>query len=50
MSILIGADIVPTKGNLELFIEGRKKELLGKELVDIVDSASFRVFNLDNMK
>lgn len=47
MSILIGADIVPTKGNLGLFIEGRKKELLGNELVDILDSASFRVFNLE---
>ena len=32
MSILIGADIVPTKTNCELFDEGNALDLVGREL------------------
>lgn len=47
MSVLIGADIVPTNSNLDLFSEERIPELLGKELIDIINSASFFILNLE---
>lgn len=47
MYIVIGADLVPTKSNTELFIDGDKKSLIGEELEMILDNASFRIFNLE---
>ena len=45
--ILIGADLVPTKNNLDLFIRGSHQELLGRELAGIVEGADYRIFNLE---
>ena len=45
--ILIGADLVPTKSNYELFIKGDSKELIGIELETIIKKADFTVFNLE---
>ena len=39
--ILIGADLVPTKSNYELFIKGDSKELIGIELETIIKKADF---------
>lgn len=47
MSILIGADIVPTKSNFDLFEKGDALELIGRELLDILNNADFRIFNLE---
>ena len=47
MKVIIGADLVPTDTNIELFSQGRKQELLGNELIDILDRAAFRIFNLE---
>ena len=47
MKIIIGADLVPTSSNIDLFSQGRKQELLGNELADTLDQASFRIFNLE---
>lgn len=47
MSILIGADIVPTDTNVALFSEGDAEKLVGKELKELLDSASYRIFNLE---
>ena len=47
MSIIIGADIVPTTSNLELFEKGRIEKLVGKELLTILQSADYRIFNLE---
>ena len=40
MNVLIGADIVPTKSNEELFENGKKEKLIGEGLSKIMDKAS----------
>ena len=47
MHILIGADIVPTATNSELFCEGNANELVGEELLQLLLSADYRIFNLE---
>lgn len=47
MSILIGADFVPTKSNIELFNAGNVVELVGNELLRVLNDADFRIFNLE---
>lgn len=47
MSILIGADFVPTETNENYFIKGDADYLLGKELKDILSAADYRIFNLE---
>ena len=47
MRILIGADLVPTKSNADLFSNGEVKELIGPELKNLLDSADYRIFNLE---
>lgn len=47
MNIIIGADLVPTKSNIELFEKGDVNTLLGNDLVDIIHSADYRIFNLE---
>ena len=47
MSIIIGADIVPTRSNFDLFEKGDALELVGQELLDILNKADFRIFNLE---
>lgn len=47
MKILIGADLVPTKRNISLFESGKAEELLGKELTECLNSADYRIFNLE---
>lgn len=47
MKILIGADLVPTTRNAALFAEARVEELLGERLKALLDSASYRIFNLE---
>lgn len=47
MYIVIGADIVPTNSNMELFINGDARALIGCELLDVLKGASYRIFNLE---
>lgn len=47
MSIIFGADIVPTEKNIEQFKSGDTEYLVGKELLDELADADFRVFNLE---
>lgn len=47
MSILIGADIVPTESNRKYFSSGDMKSILGSNLIDFLEKATFRVFNLE---
>ena len=47
MSILIGADIVPTKSNVEQFNKGDAAFLVGSELLKILNDADYRIFNLE---
>lgn len=47
MYLLIGADLVPTRSNQELFCAGDANSLLGDELQSILKGAQFRIFNLE---
>ena len=47
MRIVIGADIVPTKSNIDLFSLGNTTELVGEELEQIIKQADFSIFNLE---
>ena len=47
MRILIGADLVPTDTNFDLFQNGNAEELVGKELLELLQSADYRIFNLE---
>jgi len=47
MKLLIGADIVPTTSNAELFTTGNAETLVGKGLLENLSSADFRIFNLE---
>lgn len=47
MKILIGADLVPTKRNADLFSDAKTEELLGLPLKELLNSASYRIFNLE---
>lgn len=47
MYLLIGADIVPTDSNVELFKTGNRRKLVGEEIEKILANASYRIFNLE---
>ena len=47
MKILIAGDLVPTKSNEQLFIEGKIEVLLGKELMETWSGADYRIVNLE---
>lgn len=47
MKIMIGADLSPTPLNFSLFENGDVKALLGEELVQLLGSADYRIFNLE---
>lgn len=47
MNILIGADVVPTNSNTDLFTSGDVHGLLGEELFSVLRNADYRIFNLE---
>lgn len=47
MSILIGADIVPTKSNLEQFAKGDIGFLVGEHIISLFQEADYRILNLE---
>ena len=47
MSILIGADIVPTQSNVKLFEEAQAETLIGSELCDLLKQSDYRILNLE---
>lgn len=47
MSILIGADFVPTKRNIRLFNSENVVALVGQELLKILKGADYRIFNME---
>lgn len=47
MKILIGADLVPTDSNRNIFSKGDAEKLVGKELCEILKSVDYRIFNLE---
>lgn len=47
MKIIIGADLVPTESNYNLFKNANIETLLGDELKKIIHNADYRIFNLE---
>lgn len=47
MNLLIAADLVPTKSNIDLFKKADVSSLLGEELLSTWNSADIRIFNLE---
>ncbi len=47
MNILIGADLVPTVSNFSAFKAGDAVSLVGEELLDVLNKADYRIFNLE---
>ena len=47
MSIIIGADLVPTTSNQTLFQTGDIQPLLGDELIEVLRGADYRIVNLE---
>lgn len=45
--IMIGADLVPTESNAELFKRGDARTLVGEELLEKLNSADYTIFNLE---
>ena len=47
MSIIIGADLVPTQSNYDLFEKKDLATLFGKDLLSTISEVDFRIFNLE---
>lgn len=47
ISIIVGADLVPTKSNLKYFQNKDISALLGEELYSLIEEADLRIFNLE---
>lgn len=47
MKILIGADLVPTQSNVDLFKSGDAETLVGAQLLELLRDADYRIFNLE---
>ncbi len=47
MRILIGADVVATNSNMNLFVEGNIKELIGNELLNDLLTSDARIINIE---
>ena len=47
MSIVIGADFVPTVENSHYFLNGNVEKVIGPKLRKILDEADYRIFNLE---
>lgn len=47
MKIIIGADLVPTESNFDLFKKGDAKTLIGNDLLITLKSADYSLFNLE---
>lgn len=47
MSIIIGADIVPTRANKEFFFSGNMQDVVGVELLNLLTNSDCCIFNLE---
>lgn len=47
MRIIIGADLVPTESNYELFNNADVDALIGSDLNNVLSEADYRIFNLE---
>lgn len=49
MRIIIGADLVPSRHNYDLFEKGNADDLVGVELASILRESDIRIFNLETV-
>lgn len=47
MRIVIGADLVPTKSNLDAFVKGDAAAIVGEKALNWLKDADFRVYNIE---
>jgi len=47
VSLVIGADIVPTNININFFESGNVESLIGKKILNALQNADLRIFNLE---
>lgn len=47
IELIIGGDLFPNETNEKLFIAGTTEELVGTEIANKINSADFRIFNLE---
>lgn len=47
MKIIIGADIIPTEKNVELFNKADIKTLVGEKIITELKAADYRIFNIE---
>lgn len=47
MKLIIGSDFVPTESNFENFISGNMKGIIDENILSILESADYRIFNLE---
>jgi len=47
MKIMIGADLVPTASNIELFKQGDAKTIVGERFLKVMQDCDYRMFNLE---
>jgi len=47
MQVLIGGDLVPTKSNVDLFNTADLRALIGDALINIINEADARIYNLE---
>lgn len=47
VSVIVGGDFGPTKSNYSLFEDGNLKALIDSPLLSLLESADFRIFNLE---
>lgn len=47
LKVIIGADIVPTKSNYDLFRTGNREKLIGEDLCNLLDDADYMILNLE---
>lgn len=47
VSIIIGADFVPTESNKKMFTDGDINEIFGYELVELIKKNDIKIFNLE---
>jgi len=47
INVLIGADLVPTKSNYDLFCQGKINEIFDDKLLKIFNNSDFSIFNLE---
>ena len=47
ITLIVGGDLAPTKTNYSFFTDGNISDLFGENLLSLVNSVDYRIFNLE---